>query len=334
MLLKKRLSLLIVILMIIPVILSGCRKEKTQLTQINLVSVTLSPYYAPLLVSLSQNYFSDEGLEVSLSVMESNSKIMQNVMAGACDIGFGGPEQVVFTYFEQSEDSAVIFAQANQKNGAYLLSQAPIEQFSFRDLEGATVIGGRVGGTQQNALEYAIKQDGADIGKIDMITNIALDSVPGAFARGEANYAVMFEPAASVLIDEGQAYRAISLGDANGYALGTSFYTRNSYIEENEVVISAFIRAFEKGLNFVQEHTPEETAKIITHYFPDIETTLIADCIEEFRAMDAYSSTSVVKESQYNTMLNIIESHDAALLPYHPAIDKIVFNPNKSRVLP
>ena len=71
---------------------------------------------------------------------------MTAVLSGQADIGFMGSESSIYTYNEGAKDYVVNFAQLTQRAGNFLVSREPIEDFSWEDLKGKTVLGGRKGG--------------------------------------------------------------------------------------------------------------------------------------------------------------------------------------------
>ena len=58
----------------------------------------------------------------------------------------------------------------------------------------------------------------------------------------------------------GKGYVVASLGEDSGYVPYTAFSAKKSYIEKNKDVIQGFTDALQKGMDYVQTHTPEEIA--------------------------------------------------------------------------
>lgn len=72
-----------------------------------------------------------------------------------------------------------------------------------------------------------------------------------------------FEPGATNLEKEGKGYVVASLGTDSGYVPYTAFSAKQSYINDNPEVIQGFTNALQKGMDYVQAHTPEEIAAIV-----------------------------------------------------------------------
>ena len=107
----------------------------------------------------------------------------------AVDIGFCGPEQVIYIYNQKKEDYPIIFAQLTQKDGSFLVSRKDEKDFKWESLKGKNIIGGRPGGVPEMALEYVLKNHGLQPGKdLNVITNIAFAATTGAFKGGTGDY--------------------------------------------------------------------------------------------------------------------------------------------------
>lgn len=123
----------------------GCGNSTAGLTKVRLQEVAHSIFYAPMYVAIEEGYFEDEGLNVELTNGNGADKVMTAMIAGEADIGFMGPEATIYTFNEGNEDYAVNFAQLTQRAGNFLVGRSDDSEFSWQDLKGKTVIGGRAG---------------------------------------------------------------------------------------------------------------------------------------------------------------------------------------------
>jgi len=71
------------------------------------------------------------------------------VLSGEADIGFMGSEASVYVYNEGKEDYVVNFAQLTQRAGNFLVSRDKNENFTWDNVKGKTVVGGRAGGLRR-----------------------------------------------------------------------------------------------------------------------------------------------------------------------------------------
>ena len=119
------------------------------------VSVTLnevahSIFYAPQYVAIENGYFADEGINLTLVTGFGADKVMTAVLSGEADIGFMGSESSIYTYQEGANDVIKNFAQLTQRAGNFLVAREEMPDFSWDDLKGKDVLGGRKGGMHKS----------------------------------------------------------------------------------------------------------------------------------------------------------------------------------------
>jgi NitT/TauT family transport system substrate-binding protein len=142
---RKKCICILLAVTLIASLLSGC-KGSGGLKEITLNEVAHSIFYAPMYVAFEKDYFKDEGLKVNLVNGLGADKTMTALLANECDIGFMGAEASIYVYNEGKEDYVVNFAQLTQRAGNFLVSRDSNEKFSWDNIKGRTVIGGRPGG--------------------------------------------------------------------------------------------------------------------------------------------------------------------------------------------
>ncbi len=323
---------------------TGCNKNKTsdkenqgnkdKITTIRLNEVTRSIFYAPMYAAISEGFFEEEGIEIELSTGQGADKTMQQLISGSVDIGFSGPEQVMYIYNQGREDYPVVFAQVTQKDGSFLVSREKHSDFSWQDIKGKTIVGGRPGGVPEMALEYVLKNENIDKEKdLNLVTNIAFDAVPGAFKGGTGDYAAIFEPTASVIANEINGSVVASIGESAGNLPYTCFYTIQSYINENEDLLVRFVKAIQKGQEWVMSNKDTTVATSIKEFFPGTNEEVIATVVRNYKKIEAYAKTPTVSEEDMNRLMDIIESYDSELLTKRPPFKDIVNNSISERAM-
>lgn len=116
-----------------------------------------------------------------------------------------------------------------------------------------------------------------------------------------------FEPGATALEKEGKGYVVASLGTDSGYVPYTAFSAKQSYIEENETVIQGFTNALQKGMEFVQTHTPEEIAQVIEPQFAETDADTITTIVTRYYDQDTWKDNLVFEEESFELLQDILE---------------------------
>ncbi len=278
-------------------------------------------------VAISEGFFEEEGLKIDLSTGQGADKTMQQLLSKNADIGFSGPEQVVYIYNQGREDYPVVFGQLTQRDGSFLVGREAEENFNWRSLKGKELIGGRPGGIPEMALEYVLRENGLNPSTdVNMVTNIDFTATSGAFKSGTGDYVALFEPTATMLENDEGGSIVASVGESAGNISYTCFYTTKSYMDKNPEVVQKFTNAIYKAQQWVKEHTNEEVAKSISSYFPGTDVDVIAQVIDNYKSIDAYSENPVVSEEGLNRLMDIIQGYDSTLIKTRPDFDIIVNN--------
>ena len=318
---KKWISLAAAVALAVTALPTGvlaAKKDGTEekLTKVTLNEVAHSIFYAPQYVAIEEGYFADEGLDLTLVTGFGADKTMTAVISGEADIGFMGAEASVYAYQEGAADPIVNFAQLTQRAGNFLVAREA--------LKGKKVLGGRKGGMPEMVFEYILKKNGIDPQK-DLTIDQSIDfgSTAAAFAGDDsAAYTVEFEPSATILEKEGTGYVVASLGEASGYVPYTSYSAKTGYMKENPEIIQKFTNALQKGMDYVQSHTPEEIAEVIAPQFKETDLETITTIVKRYYDQDTWKENLIFEKDSFELLQDILE--DAGELSKRAEYEKLV----------
>ncbi|MTI96357.1 MAG: ABC transporter substrate-binding protein [Firmicutes bacterium] len=287
--------------------LAGCSQED-ELTKVRLNEVTHSVFYAPMYVALNQGFFEEEGLDVELTTGQGADHVMTALLSGQADIGFMGPEASIYVHNQGQENHAVNFALLTQRDGSFLVAREPMPDFTWADVTGKSIIGGRPGGVPLMTLEYVLKNNGIIPGEdVEVLTHIQFALMGGAFTGGEGDFVTLFEPVAAELEKEGEGYVVASVGAESGEIPYTAFSALKSYIEENEDVIQSFTNAIYRAQIWVQNNTPKAIAEAIAPSFPDANLEILTTVAARYKEIDAWTTTPVFPEHAFDRLQDVME---------------------------
>ena len=157
--------------------------------------------------------------------------------------------------------------------------------------------------------EYILKKNEIDP-QTDLNINQGIDfgSTAAAFSEGSGDFTVEFEPSATALEMEGKGYVVASLGTDSGYVPYTAYSAKKSYLDKHPDVIQAFTNALQKGMDFVQLHTPEEIASVIAPQFPETDLKTITAIVNRYYAQDTWKSDLIFEKESFELLQDILES--------------------------
>ena len=325
---KKYYILIAIILMIIIGIISFIfinNKTEGKVDKVRLNEVTRSVFYAPQYVAISEGFMEEQGIEIEITTGQGADKVMTAVLSNQSDIGFAGPEAAIYVYNEGKEDYTQVFAQLTQKDGSFLVSKEPNEDFKWEDVKGKTIIPGRKGGVPYMTMEYILKKNGIDPEKdVILDDSIKFDLMAGAFTGGTADYVTLFEPTASLTQEAGKGYIVASLGEASGEIPYTAYFAKKSYIEENQDLILRFTKAIYEAQKWVEEHSAEEIAVSIQEFFPDTSVEQLTKSVESYQKINAWKTEPSMKEDSFELLQTVME--EAGELDKKAPFDSVVNN--------
>ncbi len=314
--------LLIIVVAATSVILCSCKEDKGV---VRLNEVTHSIFYAPLYVAINKGYFEDEGIKIELTNGGGSDKTMTAIVSGDADIGLMGPETAVYVKAQGASNNAVIFGQLTKRDGSFLIGRKAEPNFSWQDLAGAEVIGGRRGGMPAMCLEEATKLAGLDK-TTDFVLNydVQFDLITSAFEGGTGDYCTMFEPAASQYEKAGKGYIVASVGAATPEMPYTCFAATKSYIRDNKETVKGFMRAVMRGIDYVMTAEDADLVEALRPSFAGVDDDIIAKSVNSYKNIDAYMTSPVMSDKAFNNLINLLI--DSGTLSKSVAFSDIVDN--------
>lgn len=275
---------------------------------ITLSEVTHSVFYAPQYVAIEKGFFAEEGLQVELINGGGADKVMTSVLTGEAEIGFCGPEACIYVLNQGKEDPPVIFAQMTKRDGSFLVGREKVP-FSWDQLIGKTIIGGRKGGVPEMTLEYVMRDHGVVPGVDATVdTTVQFNMMAGAFTGGNGDYVTLFEPTATEVEANGQGVILASIGEESGEIPYTAYFAAGSYVQKNADVIQRFTDAIAKALKWVQTHDAAETAAAISPQFPDTAVETLTTVVQRYKDIDAWNTTPVMEQASLERLETVMET--------------------------
>lgn len=321
----KRISVLLLLLALSMTALFGCSQTKEtkhasaiintdktnkeeNLTPVTLNEVAHSIFYAPMYVAIEKGYFEEEGINLNLVTGFGADKTMTAVISGTADIGFMGSEASIYAYNEGANDYVVNFAQLTQRAGNFLVAREEIPDFHWTDLKDKKVLGGRKGGMPEMVLEYILRQNGIDPSK-DLIIDQSIDfgSTAAAFAEGNADFTVEFDQEPQIWKRGKGICSCFSRYRQRLCTLYCIFSKEKLYREECRCN-SRFTDALQKGMDYVQKHTPKEIAEAIAPQFKETNLNTIETIVSRYYEQDTWKDNLIFEKKSFELLQDILES--------------------------
>ena len=321
---KKWIGLLLAVVLVLSC--AACGAESRETKHIVLSEVTHSVFYAPQYAAIELGYFRDEGLDVELLNGGGADKVMTAVLTGEADIGFAGPEACIYVLNQEKENAPVVFAQMTKRDGSFLVGRSN-DEFSWDQLRGKTIIGGRAGGVPEMTLEYVMRQNGVIPGKDATVdTTVQFNMMAGAFTGGNGDYVTLFEPTATELEAAGQGYVLTSIGEESGEIPYTAYFAAADLLKEDPETVQHFTNAIARALEYVHTHTAAEVAEAIAPQFPDTSVGTLTKVVQRYLDIDAWNGDPVMQQASLERLETVMETAGVLTHAEWADFDKLVDN--------
>lgn len=290
-------------------LLTACSREPKDkdLVKLTVSEVTHSIFYAPMYAAINNSYFEQAGIEIELVNAGGADKVMTALLTGGADIGFAGPEAVIYVAARGKENYPKVFAQLTACDGSFLVGRQPVENFDWQSLKGSTILPGRKGGIPYMTLEYCLNQNGMEVGKdVFFDDSISFNAMTGAFVAGTGDYVTVFEPGATDLELQGKGYILASIGEEGGRVPYTTYFASGEFLDKNSGLIQRFTDAIYKGQQFVANNDAATVAQSIANSFPDTDMAVITQVVQRYKDIGAFSESGIMLKEDFDRLCAIL----------------------------
>ena len=213
-------------------------------------------FYTPIYTAVSGGFLYAEGLDVMFGTVPADRPPLDTLRQGEVDIIQSGISRSLMALDDGDEDAPLHIAEINQRDGFFLVSRTPTDNWQWSDLEGATLIPIGFTPVPLTSLTAALRKHSVDIDSITMLKGLSAEDALTAFRRGDADYIHMPNPQAQTLIEDGAGYLAASLGNEHGYLCYSSFAATPAFIDQQPEVVHRFVRGFYKAQQWLAAYRP------------------------------------------------------------------------------
>ena len=96
------------------------------------------------------------------------------------------------------------------------------------------------------------------------------------------------------------------MGELGGNIPYTSYSAKKSFIENNKETIKKFVKAIQKGLDFVHNNDSETIANIIQVEFPDTKIEDLIKAIEQYKSVNTWPKSTDFSKESFDHMQDIM----------------------------
>ncbi len=272
------------------------------MTKIVMQFSLFSAFYSPLISTMSAGFLEAEGLEPEWSVSPPGVSAIVALENGSAHIVQSALSQGFGPLSKGAPTSAVHFAQINEMDGFFLTSRTSDSNFTWDKLEGAEVV--LFGGGQPLAMfKYACHKAGIDFDKIKAIHPGGAADIDNAFRAGQGQYVQQQGPFPQQLEADGIGHVVARVGEKIGPCGFSSLAATREWLQTD--MATAFMRAYRKTRRYIVDAPAIEIARAEKSYFPDIDESVLADCIATYQKLGSWTPHVEITQAAFEATLDI-----------------------------
>ena len=281
--------------------------ERNFMSKINIEFTLFSAFYSPLISTMTGGFLKEEGLDFEFTISAPGVSAITALDNGSADVVQSTLSQGFNTLNKDEIPSCVHFAQINEMDGFFLTGRDADPDFKWSKLEGAEVLVHH-GGQPMTMFKYACFKEGIDIDKIKIIDAGNGNEMDRKYRDGTGQFIHQQGPSPQQLEADGIGNVVSALGPIIGACGFSSLAAKPEWLESNEA--KAFTKAYAKTRNYINDTPAIEIAHAEKPLFPNINETVLTDCIKTYQKMGVWSRHIDITNSAYDTMLDIFEYDD------------------------
>ena len=284
------------------------------MARINIMALRHSAFYAPFLLTMSGGYLKEQGLDYSYAVQTPDNLITDAIRDGRAHLS----QSAVATSFDALEagqqPDIVHFAQINERDGFFIASREPDDEFNWHKLVGKDVLVDHL--FQPVAmLRYGLHKQGIDMDQLNVIDAGDVNQMDTAFRNGQGDYIHQQGPAPQQLEKEGLAQVVGAVGDIVGPVAFSSICASREWLTTD--MAQAFMQAYRKARQFVIEAPAADVACILSSQLSDIDEDVLVNTIDVYKNLGCWTPDVRISPEAYDNLLCVF-MHSKLISNEHP----------------
>lgn len=274
--------------------------------KIRLVETFRNLFYTPVYAAVGGGFFYRRGLSVLFSTAPAERGPASMLRDGSADIAQTGISRSLMALDEGDEEAPLHFAEINRRDGFFVLSRGPVGEWSWRRLEGATLIPVGFTPVPWMSLRRALSMNGVDLGRVRLLPGLTAEEAMDRFRTGKTEYIHLPHPQAQELIDEGTGHLAAAVGPALGHICYSSFASSPSLLQDSPDTVYRFVLGFHDAQRWVASRDAAEVADAVSPFFAERPRPQLERAIEAYKRQETWAESPLIGEQGFTAMRDLL----------------------------
>jgi NitT/TauT family transport system substrate-binding protein len=264
-----------------------------------------SIFYTPQFVTLYGGHFAAEGLDVDIRTSTATVTTTSALIDGTARVCLGGVMRSL-DLADRGGPRLVHFAEVNSRNGFFLLGRERRPSFTWSDLTGRTVLSFAEAPTPWQCLLTVLRRHGVDPARVRIERARPVAEAVAAFRGGYGDFLETGQPFTEILLGEGVAHLAASMGEATGPLPFSSYMTTTAALEGRRDLLIRFTGALFRAQRWLARASASEVAALIAPAFPDVPAAIRQAAVARYQAQGTWAADPILRAPGYEYLQQIL----------------------------
>ncbi len=280
------------------------------MTDIYLMALRHSAFYAPYLMTMAGGYLEKAGLNPHYCVQTPDNLVRDRLLDGSCQVSQSAVAASFASLETNQPDDIRHFAQINSRDGFFIASRRGSDDFDWEQLKGQQVLVDHF--FQPLAMfKYALYKQGVEWDQLEIIDAGDVDQIDKAFRQGSGDYVHQQGPAPQQMEYDGVAKVVASVGEAIGPVAFSSLCAHRDWLATDMAKI--FYQAYRSALTECQQSAAAEIARQLHSYgfLKEINIDVLQRTISTYQALGCWNHSGEINRAEFETLLDVfLYSHE------------------------
>jgi len=255
-----------------------------------------SPFYSPFLAAHAAGFLEREGIESTLRLPDGDESTGAVLRRGEVDV-IQSAVSAAWTELEKGAAAIPVhIAQINQRDGFVLVGRRPEPNFTWRNLEGKTLLADH-GHQPFVMLRWAAHIKGGDLSRTGLLNLGSPQAMEAAFRGGQGDYIHLQGGVPQQLEREGAGHIVAFTGEGLAPVAFSSIAAPRTLVESGR--LEPFLRAFTKAKAWARESPAQEIARTLAPLFPALSIEALTAAIAACQKLGCWDGDAVIQRADY-----------------------------------
>jgi NitT/TauT family transport system substrate-binding protein len=151
-----------------------------------------------------------------------------------------------------------------------------------------------------------LRRHGVDPARVRIERTRPVAEAVAAFRAGHGDYLETGQPFTEILLAEGAAHLAASMGDATGPLPFSSYMTTTAAVAGRREMLTRFTRALYRAQQWLARASAAEVAALIAPAFPDVAPEVRRAAVARYLAQSTWAADPILRAPGYEYLQQIL----------------------------